>query len=79
MNMLFLFSSWVHIILSECPILGAIEDGSVDISNGYWQDSIATYICNKDYALVGSSTRVCKSTGEWSGFPPTCIFGMFYD
>lgn len=62
---------------SECPLLSEIEDGSVDLSGGYWEGSIATYVCDKDYALVGTSTRTCQPTGQWEGVEPSCIFGMY--
>ena len=38
---------------------------------------MATYVCSKDYALVGTSTRTCQSTGQWNGVAPTCIFGIY--
>ena len=64
-------------IIPECPVLPAIGNGNIDLSGGYWAGSIATYICVKDYALVGTATRTCQTTGLWNGMEPDCIFGMF--
>lgn len=34
--------------------------------------SIAQYICNSGFDLVGDSTRVCLDSGEWSNEQPEC-------
>ena len=38
-------------------------------------DSVATYTCDRAYALVGQPTRTCVRNGAdtmWSGQAPTC-------
>ena len=35
-------------------------------------ESLATYTCHPDYVLSYPATRVCMSTGLWSGTAPTC-------
>ena len=35
-------------------------------------NSKATYSCNNGFILVGQTTRICQSTGEWSGKAPVC-------
>ena len=35
--------------------------------------SSVTYNCRSGYRLSGSSSRVCLSTGRWSGTAPRCI------
>lgn len=34
--------------------------------------STASYSCFAGYGLVGNSTRVCQSDGQWSGEMPLC-------
>ena len=28
--------------------------------------------CNAGYDLIGTNTRTCLESGDWSGSPPTC-------
>lgn len=35
-------------------------------------DGVATYTCQTGYALNGSATTTCLSTGLWDNAPPTC-------
>ena len=59
----------------ECPALTSISNGNVNLALGHWEGSIATYVCQNDYALVGSPVRKCLSTGQWTGVEPSCIIG----
>ena len=38
---------------------------------------LADYECDSGFRLKGDLQRVCLSSGEWSGVPPTCT-GEFY-
>ena len=49
----------------------------MDLSDGRWEDSVATYYCDKDYALVGTATRTCEGDSGWSGTEPECIYGKY--
>ena len=54
-----------------CERLPGISNGRVDLS-GRTVGSTATYTCNQGFVLVGSSTRICQSNGQWSGSEPSC-------
>ena len=55
----------------DCSLLSDSEYGSVEIT-GTFPGSIATYACNKGFQLIGSDTRECRPSGEWSGQAPIC-------
>lgn len=54
-------------------ICGALEIdyGAVDVGLSV-EDVIANYTCEPGYTLIGASSRVCQSNGQWSGMAPTC-------
>ena len=52
-----------------CGNLSDPENGIVEIDESF---SLATYSCNSGYQLVGNTTRVCLSSGEWSDSEPVC-------
>lgn len=56
---------------SECGDLGPPQDGRVDFSS-MAIGSIASYTCSEGYTLVGTATRICQPSGEWSGSVPEC-------
>ena len=60
---------------AECPLLSDIENGNVDMSKGRTAGSIATYICENNYALIGKPVRKCLPTGKWKGVEPLCVIG----
>ena len=33
---------------------------------------VVVYKCDEGYSLIGPSTRICQSNGEWSGEEPFC-------
>ena len=37
-------------------------------------EDVVTYSCDAGYALDGTNSRSCLSTGVWSGDDPTCLF-----
>lgn len=53
-----------------CPSLMNPENGRVDFTTNV--GDIATYTCDDEYILSGSSTRLCLASGMWSGNAPTC-------
>ena len=34
--------------------------------------AVATYTCDDDFDLVGSTTLTCQADGTWDGTAPTC-------
>lgn len=59
----------------RCPTLVPPAFGSVQILGDGLLGSIAMYMCDLGYEVVGQSKRVCELVGlvgEWSGEPPTC-------
>ncbi|KAL2078670.1 hypothetical protein ACEWY4_026355 [Coilia grayii] len=57
----------------RCPDPSGFEQGSVSPFQGrYYVNDTTTYECFSDYKLYGSSTRVCKANGKWSGSTPIC-------
>ena len=73
----------LHILTAiVCNELEALENGMIGYapdSTGpeYVLDTVATYICDEGYVLIGDETRTCEDvgagvTGEFSGAAPTC-------
>ena len=58
-------------MIVTCDDLSDPDNGAVDQPSSA-VGSIATYVCNDDYLLVGSDTRTCQDNGEWSGEEPVC-------
>ncbi len=48
------------------PTNGDVSFTSISVN------SKATYSCNNGFILVGQTTRICQSNGEWSGIAPVC-------
>ena len=55
----------------DCGNLTDPANGQVDHTAGTFGQN-ATYSCNTGYSLVGDSTRICQTEGDWSGSAPTC-------
>ena len=55
----------------NCARLVDIQNGRVSFSSTS-VGSVATYICNQGFELIGSSRRTCQSNGQWSGREPVC-------
>ena len=58
-----------------CSPLDTIDNGE-RTADGFSPGSVATYTCNDGYVLVGDSTRICQTTGTWSGEDPHCVEGL---
>ena len=55
-----------------CPTLSDPGNGYVSVSSRYVGER-AYYRCDYGYELVGSFSRTCQLSGNWSGTKPTCI------
>lgn len=60
-----------HVTASSCGPLDNPANGQVTIS-GSTIGATATYTCNRGYVLRGVVSRVCQTTGVWSGVEPIC-------
>lgn len=56
---------------NACPTLSPPTNGMVSPTSGT-TGTVATYSCSTGYALVGTATRTCQASGDWSGSAPTC-------
>ena len=62
-------------IVISCGVPSLPNSGTTGLSlsySGTVYNSIATYSCATGYNLIGTSSRVCLSSGSWSGGPPYC-------
>ena len=55
----------------DCGNLTDISNGSVSLTETTF-GSIATYSCDEEFGLQGSSERVCEAMGQWNGSEPSC-------
>ena len=65
------FPSIFHYILADCGALDNPTNGQVSF-NGTLFGSIATYMCNAGFDLIGNAQRMCQASGDWSGDEPVC-------
>jgi len=59
----------------KCDHPTSTKDGFIEVSNfrgSYVYGSRATYHCNPGFILWGNSTRLCDSSGQWTGQAPNC-------
>lgn len=56
----------------DCGLLEAPKNGDISFSQGTLFGSVATYSCDIPYQIVGVVTRVCQTSGVWSGDAPFC-------
>ncbi len=68
-------------LVAVCPDLPTSINGSVDYNAGTVNsrpvNTVATYTCTSDYALMGYTSRTCGSDMMWSGLTPTCQCDFF--
>ena len=64
--------NYLILTVVNCGVLTNPASGQVSHTAGTTYGQTATYSCNTGYSLVGSSTRTCQATGNWSGNSPTC-------
>ncbi|XP_060077759.1 sushi, von Willebrand factor type A, EGF and pentraxin domain-containing protein 1-like, partial [Ylistrum balloti] len=55
----------------ECETPNDILNGVVDFTSLAY-GNIATYTCEAGFEANGTLTRICDSSGNWSGVAPTC-------
>ncbi len=70
-----------------CPTLPGVTHSQLSYTNvvvaGQLEfDTVASFVCEEGYFLVGDRTRTCignglTTTGTWTGSDPTCE-GLFY-
>ena len=65
-----LFSIVTACLAPEHPVTGSA--GLTIQFNSTVFGSTAVYSCSSDYVLVGNSTRVCQTDGNWTGSPSHC-------
>ena len=71
----FIFDCILGCICPSTPANGDI----VNCSGTMPVDSIISYHCNTGYSIISANTsRVCFSSGEWSGTAPKCEKGMVH-
>ena len=47
-------------------------NASIVLGVKYPLDTVVTFSCDYGYSLVGARTRKCQTSGQWSGYHPTC-------
>ena len=60
-----------YLPVSVCSTLEAPQNGNI-VTTSTQFGGRATYSCVEGYRLVGTATRVCQSSGFWSGSAPFC-------
>ena len=62
---------------ARCADKGFVDSlsisGGVVCYNGTTIGSVAIYICNDGFVLMGVEARVCQNDGSWNGSIPQCI------
>lgn len=60
-----------HFTGFDCSIQKQLHNGSVSYY-GTEYSMVVVHKCDEGYSLIGSSARVCQSSGKWSGEEPFC-------
>ncbi len=61
------------IISVVCYSLSPLFNGMITYSDStLGEGTVATYLCNEPFPLIGDSTRTCSSSNSWSGSAPYC-------
>ena len=75
LHSLFIYLFFLSFIFTFASILVCVNNnnnGQVSYSYGTAYNSVATYSCNTGYDLIGTNTRTCSASGDWSCSVPTC-------
>jgi len=67
----FLLILFINLVV-DCRSPGVPSNGVVTIISTTFGSTVM-YSCDSGYALCGNDTRMCLSTGMWSGSVPDCI------
>ena len=55
----------------DCGDLEDPVNGQVSLDETVFE-SIATYMCDPGFVLIGNIERICQADGTWSGTEPAC-------
>ena len=58
----------------SCPPLPDIKNGQLIVA-GNSPGTVAHYVCDKGFTLVGDNYRTCQISGEWTSMDPFCRKG----
>ena len=58
-------------LVAECGFLMDPDNGLVTLTGSSF-GSIATYVCDTEFNLIGNMQRTCQENEDWSGSEPTC-------
>ena len=57
--------------LVNCGNPGTPSNGQ-KLGERYWTGQSVSFVCDSQYHLTGSATRMCLPSGNWSGIQPSC-------
>ena len=69
--MLKLYSLVLLYLVAVCDSVNIPVDGNVTF-NTDGSETVATFLCNLGYTMVGTNTLTCRSDGTWNYDVPTC-------
>ena len=59
------------LVLVNCGDPGSPFNGQ-KLGTRYWTGESVSFICHPGYHLIGPATRMCLTSGNWSGVQPSC-------
>lgn len=66
-------SLYSYLYTAGCEKLAAPAYGHIVTSTGNRIDDTTTIECDDGFTLLGSTTRRCRASGQWSGVPTQCV------
>ena len=63
---------FIPLPFSDCGILPAVTNGTVDQSGGTLYQDTTLFTCDLGFNLQGTSVRTCGPDGTWDSAQPTC-------
>lgn len=61
----------ISLALVNCGNPGTPSNGQ-KLGERYWTGQSVSFVCDSQYHLTGSATRMCLPSGNWSGIQPSC-------